>query len=310
MADLVALAHDIDGLKQPGDERIAELARRQHGVVAYRQLVEMGFGRGAIEHRIACGRLHRVHRGVYAVGHRRISSRGLCMAAVLACGPGAVASHRWAAAIWGIRPNASRTVDVTTQGRSRHPRRGIRVHNARRLHPDDWTTRDGIPITTVARTLLDLAETVRRQQLRRAFEHAERLRLLDIRALEELCKRSRGRRGLRPLKALLAEAKGPPPATRSDLEDRFLDLVREANLPLPVVNGLVEGFEVDMHWPERQLVVELDSRAWHGTDAAFERDRMRDTELQLAEHRVLRITHRRLEGAPESVVSDLRRALG
>jgi very-short-patch-repair endonuclease len=231
------------------------------------------------------------------------------MAAVLACGPDAVLSHQSAAALWGIRRTSRATIDVTAPRRGSHSREGIVVHRVRSLDRRDWTRREGIPVTTVPRTLLDLAEVVRPRELERAFEEAERMRLLDVRAVEEVCCRSRGRRGLRPLGALLAEARGPPPATRSELERQFLDLCRESGLQLPLVNVEVAGYEVDAFWPEQRLVVELDSRTFHQTRAAFESDRIKDAALQLADCRVLRVTHRRLEREPAAVVATLR-ALG
>jgi hypothetical protein len=168
------------------------------------------------------------------------------------------------------------------------------VHRVRRLDPDDRTARDGIPVTTVARTLLDLAETLAPTQLQHSFEEAERLGLLDMRAIERLRDRSRGRRGLKPLAALVEAHCGPAPMTRSELERRFLDLCRDAGLPPPIANATVANMEVDMLWPRERLVVELDGHAYHSTRAAFERDRVRDGALQQAGYRILRLTDRRL----------------
>jgi Transcriptional regulator, AbiEi antitoxin/Protein of unknown function (DUF559) len=309
MPDLGRPVHHIDDLDSPGDRPIAELAARQHGVVARRQLIELGFGRGAIDRRRYAGRLHRVHRGVYAVGHPRLVGRGRWIAAVLACGSEALLSHRSAAALWGLRPNIGSVVDVTA-GRSHAGERGIRVHRVRALDPEDRATRDGIPVTTVPRTLLDLGETVSPTQLQRAFEEAERLGLLDMRAIERLRDRSRGRRGLRSLLALLDAHRGPPPMTRSELERRFLDLCRDAGLPPPIVNATAAGMEVDMLWPRQRLVVELDGHAFHRTRAAFERDRVRDAALQRAGHRVLRVTDRRLSAEPAAVIETVESLFG
>ena len=226
------------------------------------------------------------------------------MAAVLACGLEALLSHASGAALWEVRPTAGSLVDVTTP-RSRNGERGIRVHRVRALDPDDCTTHDGIPVTTVARTLLDLAETVSPTQLQRAFEEADRLGLLDMCAFERLF----GRRGLKPLAALVEAHRGPAPMTRSELERRFLDLCRDTGLPTPVVNVKVAGMEVDMLWPEQRLVVELDGHAYHRTRAAFERDRIRDAALQQAGHRVLRVTDRRLGAEPAAVVETVRSLL-
>jgi predicted transcriptional regulator of viral defense system len=167
MTDVGHLKHGMRAANGPGDRGVAELARRQHGVVARRQLVALGLGRGAIAHRLATGRLHCFHVGVYAVGHTALSYRGRWMAAVLACGPGAVLSHRSAAAHWGLRPSDRARVDVTVPWGSRARRPGIDVHRVRRLFHEDRTVEEGIPITAVPRTLLDLAEVVSRDRLDR-----------------------------------------------------------------------------------------------------------------------------------------------
>jgi hypothetical protein len=177
-----------------------------------------------------------------------------------------------------------------------------------RLHPEDGVVRDGIPVTTVARTLLDLAEVVRPHQLDRALEAAERLGLFDLSSIERLIARSHGRHGLRAMQIALRDYR-PPAFTRSELERRFLHLCKEAGLPCPAANLFIAGAEVDMSWPDRRLVVELDGHDSHRTHAAFERDRERDTSLQLAGYRVLRITHRRLEAEPTEVIGAVRRLL-
>jgi hypothetical protein len=301
MTDLNNLKHEYRARDCSGDRGLAEIATFQHGVVSCGQLYELGFGRGAVGHRLAVGRLHRIHVGVYAVGHRRLTVLGRWMAAVLACGEGALLSHRSAAAHWGLVPVGSVPIHVTALLR-RPGQRGVATHNVRRLHPDDREARDGIPVTSVARTFLDLAETVRPRQLRRVWEEAERLHLLDVAAVLRVWQRSRGRRGLKPLRALLSDNLRPLPETRSELERRFLDVCHDAGLPAPSVNVLVGGLEVDALWRKERLVVELDGYAFHHTRAAFERDRARDTELQLAGYRVLRVTSRRLVDDPAAVV--------
>ena len=166
--------------------------------------------------------------------------------------------------------------------------------------------RDAIPVTSISRTLLDLAQVSPQRQLRRALDESERLGLFDLRALERLIARSNGHRGLGRLKAAIRDYRGPPPITRSELERLFLDLCHEAGLPRPQTNTLVEGYEVDAAWLDHRLVVELDSHEYHGTRAAFENDRVRDAILQAAGYRVIRITHRRMEDAPADVVRLLR----
>ena len=229
------------------------------------------------------------------------------MAAVLACGTDALLSHGSAAALWDLLPVAAKRIDVTAPG-NRRLRRDISVHRTGQLHRDDRTQRDGIPVTTVARTLLDLAEVVRPRQLERAVDQAERLELFDLRAIEALRERSHGRHGLAALEAVLSEYGGPAP-TRSELERRFVNLCRKANLPPPAINSFIAGFEVDAAWHDERVAVELDSYGFHRTRQAFERDRARDGVLQLEGYRVLRLTHRRLEKEEAEVVSTLRSLL-
>src|SRR5207302_272317 len=282
--DVMHLTHHIDVLGASPDLELAALAARQHGVVSHRQLIEIGLGRGAIERRVAAGRLHRVHRGVYAVGHPAIGGRGRWMAAVLRYAPGAVLSHRDAAALHGLRPNSRRDIDVTALARRRQIA-GITLHQVRSLHLDDCAQVDGIPVTSIARTLFDLAEPLRRRDLARVFDEAERLRIFDLRAVEEVCERNRGRRGLPRVSALLADAREPA-LTRSELERLFLELCRDHGLPAPAMNVMVAGFEVDAWWPGSSLIVELDGFAFHNTRGAFERDRSKDVALKLAGYEV------------------------
>ncbi len=177
---------------------IARLAGRQHGVVSWSQLRLLGMGRGAYRHRRQSGRLHKVHPKVFAVGHSCLTRNGHWMAAVLACGEGAVLSHVSAASLWDLRASASAFINVTVESQGRAGPRGVRLHCVRRLDAQDVTVRDGIPVTRVARTLLDLAEVVPMQQLERVAEEAERLRIFDRAAVVEICDRTRGRRGIRP----------------------------------------------------------------------------------------------------------------
>jgi very-short-patch-repair endonuclease len=196
--------------------------------------------------------------------------------------------------------------DVTA-ARTARSRPGIDVHRVRSLHPDDRTTVDGIPVTTVHRTLLDLAEVVRSSDLRRAFEEAERRRLLDLASFDALFVRSRGRHGLRAIAALREDASASMAHTQSKLEAAFLRFCRDHGLPPPATNVLAAGFVVDALWPAERLVVELDGYAFHGTTrAAFERDRARDAELQRAGYRVVRVTWRRLHREPAALAASLR----
>jgi predicted transcriptional regulator of viral defense system len=174
------------------DSLIGRLARRQHGVLAAWQLIALGISASAIDRRVADGRLRRVHRGVYAVGP--IGRKGYWMAAVLACGEGALLSHRDAAALWNLRDTARSAIDVSVPDAKRRSRPRLTVHSAGTVHPDDRAEVDGIPVTTIARTLLDLAEIVSTTELRRAYEAAERHQVLDVSAVHELLRRSNGRR--------------------------------------------------------------------------------------------------------------------
>lgn len=284
---------------------LAELLRRQHGVVARSQLAALGLNRGAIDWRIRAGRLHRVHRGVYAAAPSRLSLRGQLLAAVLASGEGAVLSHRSAAALWGLA-GARGDVDVTSvHGRPGRP--GIRLHRVA-IPADQRTRRDDIPTTTVARTLLDLAGVLDARQLKRVWEEADRLRLLRLGPVVDACNRAGRRRGVGTIRRLVADAEAAT-ATRSPLEDRVLSLCRKHGLPLPATNVEVLGREVDGYWPAARLVVEADGFDFHRHRAAFERDRSRDAAMLAAGYRVVRLTHRRLEDEPEIVATQLRRLL-
>jgi very-short-patch-repair endonuclease len=307
MDDLAQFLPRIAALTEPGG--LAAVAAMQHGVVARWQLLAAGFSRAVIQRLIDRGYLIPIHRGVYAVGHGRLTPRGRWMAAVLAGGAQAVLSHRAAAAVWELRPFPGGSIDVTVLARSRGQTGPIQYHGARRLHPEDRSVVDGIPVTSPYRTLLDFAEIARPQQLRLAVEAADRLELLDGRKLDSLYVRSRGRRGLKPLRAAVAELRGPAPWTQSALERKFLALIREHGLPEPRCNVLVEGFLVDCWWPQPRLVIEVDGYRFHKSRREFDENRLRDTKLQLAGIRVLRITQPRIEIAPLELVSDVRRAL-
>jgi REase_MTES_1575 len=292
------------------DELIARFAVQQHGVVSRAQLVAAGVGREAIRHRLATSRLHLTYPTVYAVGHPLLSLHGRYLAAVLACGDHAVLSHRDAATLLDLLPVGSGAIEVTTIRRGRRSLRGIKLHSSRSLPPDEITTCEGIPCTTVARTLVDLAGCVPPRRLRQTLEQALVLRVFDLAATTVALGRARGRRGTAALRRLLAEVADEPPLTRRELERLFRELVREAGLPLPVVNGLVAGYEVDFHWPAHRLIVETDGRAFHAHALAFDDDRQRDLDLELAGWHVLRVTWRHVLQEPERVVALLRSRLG
>lgn len=290
------------------ERELATLAQRQHGVIARRQLTALGIGDGAIKSRLQLGQLHRIHRGVYSVGHRRLSMHGTWLAAVLACGEGAVLSHRSGAALWGLMRTRRGPVDVTSSP-GRRGRKGIRPHEGR-LHPGDRSERAGIPVTSLPRTLLDLAEVLDKEGLRQAFEEADRLKLLRMPELERVCSRA-GRRGLVALRRLI-DAAHEPVMTRSPLEDRFAKFCRKhlADLPAPLTNVSILDHEVDAYWPAQRLVVELDGFGYHGHRAAFERDRARDAAIHAEGYRVIRLTHRQLETEVPRITTQLRKMLG
>lgn len=291
------------------DPAIAALAGRQHGVVARGQLEAVGLARRAIEHRLETGRLHLVHRGAYAVGHRNITGKGWYMAAVLAIGADADLSHRSAGDLWAIRRTSRRRVDVTAPRRI-DSRREIETHFAV-LPPDETTVLDGIPVTTVPRTLFDLASVLTLHELERAFEQSEALRLTDPLSVEDILNRYPGRPGTRNLRQVLGQdLRG---ITRSELEERFLVLLDEAGLPRPHLNATIAlngtHFEVDCLWRKQRLIVELDSRSWHDTGRALDRDSERDRRLQAAGFRVVRITWTQLTQDPAGVARDLAKLL-
>ncbi len=284
---------------------ISELAFAQHGVVALWQLLERGLSARAVRHRVAGGRMHRVHAGVYAVGHAPLTRDGWFMAAVLACGEGAALSHRSAAHKRGLRDSARGQVDVISPRQAGRGRRGIDAHTSATLLPRDVEVVDAIPCTTVARTLLDLAAVLPRRAVERAFDQAEVLRVLDAKEIEDVLERTNGHRGNATLRAVLDEHTPASTLTRSGLEERFLEICRRAGVPQPEVNAWIAlaptGYEADFLWRAHGLIAEVDSERVHGTRSAFERDRRRDQRLTLAGYRVVRFPERQLVDEPASV---------
>jgi hypothetical protein len=230
------------------------------------------------------------------------------MAAVLAAGPGAVLSHRSAAALWGIRDTARPDVDVITERRVRLAR-GVKAHRTR-LPSDERTEARGIPVTTVARTLLDLAAVLSRTQLEHASRAAETRCLGDSPSLADLLARHPGRRGVAGIRAIIGRHDFGATITRSELEDRFLVFLESAGLPLPRTNASLQvagsWIEADCLWRARRLIVELDGYGFHGSADAYERDRARDRALSVAGWRVVRVTWQQLHGDPGALAADLR----
>ncbi len=303
------------GAEEPARVReraLAELASAQHGVVAASQLKALGFTVRQIRTRRENGRLHPIHRGTYAVGHTRLSIHARWMAAVLACAPEAVLSHHDAAALWDLRPVPAGATHVTVATCARRAQRGIVVHTARELAAADRAVVDGIPVTAVPRTLLDLAAVVPFQRLRLLLEAAERRDLLDGRALASAVLRHFGHHGCPALRRALAETfkdGRDVPWTQSLDERRLLAACRAAGLPEPRCNVFLHGFLVDMHWERQGVVVEVDSWTFHKTRARFEEDRRKRDALTAAGIVVLTPTPRRIRAEPHAVVSQLSRVL-
>jgi len=298
----------VERPRRVDDTALAELAGRQHGVVSLAQLIsELGYSHSAVTRAAAAGRLHRLHRGVYAVGHTSLSLHGRCLAAVFACGPGALLSHHSAAWLWGLANWSPIPLSVTVPG-PRSARSSIRLRRARGLVAEDRDKIDCIPVTAVPRTALDLAATLRARQLPRLLERAEELRLFDLRPFEDLLSRTRGHPGFGPLRSAL-DAYRPAPFTRSDTERRLLELVIAAGLPRPVTGFVEAGYELDIYWPDARFAVELDTYETHGSRQAFEDDRLRQENLKLEGVEMIRITGWRLDREPKQVVERITRLL-
>jgi very-short-patch-repair endonuclease len=266
------------------DEVIAKIAARQHGVVSAAQLALAGVSKVAASKRAKAGRLHRIHRGVYAVGHARLSFEGRCMAAALALGGGAVVSHQSAAALWGMLKPRGGPIHITLPGDGgRRRRRGITIHRSPSLIAGVSIRRNGIAVTKPARTLRDLHRTLPQP----VYQHAVR-KALDLRLISS------------------AELKREEELTRSELEKLMLRLCRRHHLPRPEVNARLGSYEVDFLWRDQRVIVETDSWRHHGDRAAFEGDRARDARLQALGYRVLRFTWRQIQEVPDEVARTLR----
>lgn len=268
------------------DVQVARIAARQHGVASQEQLISAGLSTSAISRRVRKGQLHRVHRGVYAVGHPGLSLYGRWMAAALTCGEGAAVSHRSAAELWGLLTSIERSIDVSISGIGGKARRpGIRLHRRTAFGQELVTRRHGIPVTKPAQTIVDLRGCVSARESRRAIRQANVLGL--------------------PI--------GPETGrdrTRSDLERDFLRLCRRFHLPTPEVNVRVGPHLVDFLWRDRRLVVETDGYRFHRGKAAFEEDRARDLDLRGLGYEVRHFTYRLVHEEPARIATDLRDVLG
>jgi len=286
------------------DRAAAAVARGQHTAITFAQLVAVGHTRASIRHRVASGWMRRQHRGVYLLGAVD-PPLARAMAAVLALGDGALLSHHPAAVLFGLRPSPAQEMHVTVVKRNASGPPGVMVHRLCHLHPSDITRRHGIPTTSPARTLLDLATQVSQRDLDRAVNEARVQRLVSELSLNAQFARYPHHRGTLALKRATLDE---PKLTRSEAERRLLELIRAARLPEPETNVMLHGHEADMLWRDLHLVVEIDSFQFHSTRAAFERDRRRDAKLQTAGYRVIRVTWRQITDHAAEVVATLARA--
>jgi very-short-patch-repair endonuclease len=279
------------------------LAARQHGVIARRQLLELGFTRKAIEHRVAKGRLHVVSRGVYAIGRPQLTQYGKWMAAVLSCGPDAFLSHDCAAAHWEIWPVKSEQIEVSVPAFVHCRRPGIVLHRRSTLDPGDVTRHYAIPVTTPIFTLIDIAPRLERRQLEAAINEADKRDLTDPEELRLALDQVPPRPGVRALRRTLDLRTFA--LTDSELERRFLPIARRAGLPAPQTGSRVKGFMVDFYWPELGLIVETDGLRYHRTPAQQAKDRLRDHTHVVAGLTPLRFTHAQVRFEPEHVQATL-----
>jgi very-short-patch-repair endonuclease len=282
-----------------------ELVARQHGVITRRQLRGLGLSAKAIDHRVRTGRLRVLWRGVYCVGRPALTQRGWWMAAVLACGPGALLSHRSAAALWGMRAAPPGPIEVSIPRPGDARRRGIRVHRRRNLRSADVAAAAGIPVSSPTCTLVDIAPTLGRGALEAAVTEADKLDLVHVADLRRQLDSMPRRAGVRVLRTLLDEQTFT--LTDSELERRFIPIARRAGLPMPVTQARVNGYRIDFYWPELELVVETDGLRYHRTPAQQKRDRLRDQAHTAAGLATLRFTHDQVAHDPDYVEQTLAR---
>jgi very-short-patch-repair endonuclease len=289
---------------------IRQLAEGQHGVIAHRQVLELGEGKGLALRRREGGVLIPLHRGVYALGHWHLTREGRWMAAVLACGPGTVLSHFSGGHLWDLCGSRG-PVEVLRQagGAKGNGHRGVWLHQTRRLEPFEVTVERGIPVATIERVLLDLAARMDSKQLERIVVQAYKTGRLSWPGLGRVLERGRGRKGIGKLRRIAQEVDPQALETKSVTEIDFLALCREANLSTPSVNVLVEDHLVDFLWPAQKVVVETDSWSHHRDRPTFERDRQTDVDLIAAGYDVHRTTYKMLERNPDPFLSNVRRAL-
>jgi very-short-patch-repair endonuclease len=284
------------------------LAKRQHDVISRRQLLDLGYSRQEIEHRLNSGRLHQIRRGVYSVGRPSLTGYGRWMAAILACGDGAVLSHSSAAALWRIGFEWRSEIELSLPSQSHRKVPGLRIHRRPSLQSHDTTTRHGIPVTTPIQTLIDLALRLDRRGIERAINEADKYDLVHPPELRKALDLRNGEPGVARLRHILDRRTFR--LTKEELERRFLPLVRKAGLPVPLTGQWVNEFEVDFYWPDLGLVVETDGLRYHRTPAEQARDRLRDQAHTAAGLTQLRFTHEQVRYEPEHVLAVLRAVAG
>jgi len=279
------------------------LAATQNGVVTRRQLLDLGLSSRAIEHRIERGRLHRLHRGVYAVGRPEVDRLGRWRAALLSCGSQGLIGYRSAAALWGILDQAPTVIEVVVPGNVARYRPGIRVHRRAGLRPEDRAEFRGIPVTSPAATLVDCAAQIGLNSLEAAVNAADRLDLIDPEALRQEVETTPRRPGVRALRELLDRHTFT--RTDSTLEQRLLRLIRSAALPIPQTQARVNGFRVDFYWPDLGLVVETDGLRYHRTATQQARDLKREQVHAAAGITALRFAGAQVRDEPSDVIASL-----
>jgi very-short-patch-repair endonuclease len=304
---LGALRHFVHA-EGGGDRAVVWVADQQLGLITPRQLATAGVGRGAITARRARGVLHQMFRGVYLVGHATPLPGALEFAAVLACGRPAFISHRSAAALWGLLQRPPAVVELTVPGRNCRNRDGLLVHRTYDLAARDRTTKNGIPITSPARTIVDLAATAGATELEYGIAEAFALKLATSPQILGAIDRAPHRPGVAAIRAILQQPGGAK-RTRSGGERAMLELIRAAGLPEPLTDQPIAGFTADFVWPDQRLIVEVDGHPFHGHRAAFERDHRRDIVHRDAGYEVLRFTASQLNDESLYVAAVIARAL-
>jgi very-short-patch-repair endonuclease len=291
------------------DERIAGVARLQRGRIAFRQLRAIGVGPASVAWLVAKGHLFPSLRCVFVVGHTAPTVLGAETEALLSVRDGAALSHWSAAGLWGLWTPAPTVVDVTVDSSSAATNPGVRVHRSRILESRDFRIKEALPVTSPARTLLDIAPTATDRQLEVAFDRGIAERTLRLSSVRDVLDRAGGHHGRVRLAGLLEQELGASTMTRSDSEERMLALMRQAGLPIPRVNASFGVWELDFYWPEAHFVVEVDSHAYHSSRYRFERDRRKDNALRRADIEVMRIVRREITERSHGLVADVTRAL-